>query len=513
MKAPSGRRLLLPALLLVLGLGLRLDGLATNSFEQDELYTLEESRDLFETRLKPGIEARPLYYLIQHRLLEVLPDTEAGLRALPFAFGVAGLLAIWGLTSSVFGPTAAVLVLGLTVISPWQLYASGMARYWSLVFLLSTIATWLVLLGVDTGRRRYLAGGALAILLGVLTHPTFLFPMLGAALALRLLPVEPGSPRLLPPRRELLWLWAPVIVGIAAITIGLRVTGNAGALQNWAGRGLPASLRLLPGMVEWMTPTMFAAGGLGALACAFWGPGKLRRWGAVAFGAMLAGSGLLFVASFRTAVYPDYGISMLPFFLVSAGGGLAVVAERSRKRATLVALGGGLVLAAGILPSTVSHLIGGSRFDPRPAFRVIERVDPGRMTLTWPIVLQRRYAPHLRASEFLPDAGRLDSILAVEGELWVIASYKRLGLTPDAGGQASRWLDANCHPAGSWSAPRLDFREYRTVLLDCRRHGPGTVARPPQGELPPVVLLPRPEDKSFIRSRLTRAPDLLWSPT
>jgi hypothetical protein len=258
-----------------------------------------------------------------------------------------------------------------------------------------------------------------------------------------------------------------------------------------------------------MTPTMFAAGGLGAVACAFWGAEKLRRWGVVAVGAMTTGCALLLAASFRTDVYPDYGISMLPFFLVSAGGGLAVVAERFRERSPLVAIGGALVLAAGILPGTVSHVIGGSRFDPRPAFRVIERVDPGRMTLSWPIVLQRRYAPQLRASEFLPDTARLDSILAVEGRVWVVASYKRLGLTPDAGGQASRWLDANCHPTESWTAPRLDFREYKTVLFDCEMHGMRTVAAPLQGGGSPVVPMPREYRKSSTHNRLPRAPDLL----
>jgi hypothetical protein len=204
---------------------------------------------------------------------------------------------------------------------------------------------------------------------------------------------------------------------------------------------------------------------------------------------------------------------MLPFFLVSTGGGLAIVAERFKRRGWLVGFAGAIVLAAGVLPSTVSHLIDGSRFDPRPAFRLIEQGDPDRLTLTWPIVLQRHYAPQLRAAEFLPDQERLDSMLAAEEKLWVVASYKRLGLTPDAGGQASRWLDANCHPTEAWTAPRLDFREYKTVLFDCELHGVPTVAVPLHGSRSPVVPMPREYDKLFTHNRLTQALDLLRGPS
>src|SRR5690606_7533208 len=100
----SPSRLPLVALaLFAIGAALRIWGAVSLPFEQDELYTILESRDLFATTLKPGIDARPLYYLIQHPLLDVLPQTPLGLRLLPLAFSLAGLWATYVLAERIGG--------------------------------------------------------------------------------------------------------------------------------------------------------------------------------------------------------------------------------------------------------------------------------------------------------------------------------------------------------------------------------------------------------------------------
>jgi len=69
--------------LLAVAAAFRVPGVMGHIFDQDELYTLVESTHLFSTTLEPGIEARPVYYLLQHALLGVVPHTEIGLRILP----------------------------------------------------------------------------------------------------------------------------------------------------------------------------------------------------------------------------------------------------------------------------------------------------------------------------------------------------------------------------------------------------------------------------------------------
>src|SRR5665213_3692634 len=108
-------------------------------FEQDELYTIDEAINLFHTRLLPGIQARPFFFLLEHPFLSVLPHTAPWIRILPLLFGVAGVWVTWRLARDLAGPVVGFVALALVAISPWQLYVSGFARYYSLLYLLAAL--------------------------------------------------------------------------------------------------------------------------------------------------------------------------------------------------------------------------------------------------------------------------------------------------------------------------------------------------------------------------------------
>src|SRR5205823_6641039 len=257
-----------PLALVALALLLRLRGLITFPLEQDELYTVQEATQLFRTTLKPGISGRPLYYLLEHVLLAAGPATPLLLRLPPLLFGLAGVWATWRLGARLFGVTAGWVAGLLVAISPWHLYMSGFARYWSLVYLLVTLLFLCLAVAASTDRSRDYAGAAATGILGSLTHPTFLFAGLGAA------------------------------------------------------------LRLLPAMVQWTTPTVCAAGGMGALLLlALRERPAWRRFGAMALVGIASTTVLLFVLATRTDVYADYGIAMLPLVFVASGALVALGAE------------------------------------------------------------------------------------------------------------------------------------------------------------------------------------------
>ena len=125
------------AAVLALAAALRLPGLWCFPLEQDELYTVLESRLLWDVPLQPGIDARPLYFLLQHALLGALPETPVALRAAPLLFGLLGVWMVWRAGSRLLGPYAGAAGAFLVAVSPWHMHASGMARYWSLLFLLA----------------------------------------------------------------------------------------------------------------------------------------------------------------------------------------------------------------------------------------------------------------------------------------------------------------------------------------------------------------------------------------
>jgi len=232
-----------PLALVALALLLRLRGLITFPLEQDELYTVQEATQLFRTTLKPGISGRPLYYLLEHVLLAAGPATPLLLRLPPLLFGLAGVWATWRLGARLFGVTAGWVAGLLVAISPWHLYMSGFARYWSLVYLLVTLLFLCLAVAASTDRSRDYAGAAATGILGSLTHPTFLFAGLGAALGAQLVMPDGTFGWRWPSRRAWRWLWGPWAAVLVAGYAVLRLTGQVGALRNFQGRGLLATLR------------------------------------------------------------------------------------------------------------------------------------------------------------------------------------------------------------------------------------------------------------------------------
>ena len=161
---------------------------------------------------------------------------------------------------------------------------SAMARYWSAVYLLSALAFLLLLRAYETERPRDYRLALIPLVLGSLTHPTFLFPVAGVVLGLAWVRRDGAWGLRLPSRAAWLNLWIPLGLVLVAGAAALLLVDRAGAVQNWGGRGPAALLRLVPAVVQWFTPTAFAAGVLGGLTLLFTGR-EAGRWRQRAWGA------------------------------------------------------------------------------------------------------------------------------------------------------------------------------------------------------------------------------------
>jgi hypothetical protein len=463
------------SLILALGTAIRLWGLASWDWEGDELYTL---RDAATLRLHsaagggPGIAARPVYYVLQHLLLQVLPADHFWLRLPAFGFGVAGIAVTWWVGRRMFGGYAGLVAALLVALSPWHLYASQFARYWSLVYLLATATFGALAIAIDTDRRAAYLRVAALFIVGTLTHPTFAFPMVGAVLGLHLVTADGSLSAVKPTRTELVWLWLPV--GVAG-TIGflvLKLIGQEAALQNASARGFLVSLRLVPAMVQWMSVAIAGAG----LAACVWlflaGTPANRRWASMT---ALGGTGalvLLFAASFRSAVYSDYGIAVLPLIYIAIGAAVARVGALSGAAAgpTVVAAGS-LALGLASAPETISHLADGSRFDYRPAFEVVRHLGPDRSVTSGVDDIQRKDAPDLH---YVPLGKML--MAGADSSFWLITSTRRYGLR-EGGPRLEAWIDAHCREVLAQERGRIDYRRYRVDLHWC---GPAPLPTEPR---------------------------------
>jgi hypothetical protein len=452
------------ASLLTVGTILRVSGVQRLPFEQDELYTIFDS----STLRGAATNVRPLYYLIQHGLSLLLPVSHVTVRLLPVLFGVLGIWVTWLLARRVVGRAGAIIATSVVTLSPWHLNASGMARYWSLVYLLSALFLLFMYDAGRYGRPRDYAAALITLLLGAATHPSFLFPMAGVALGFSLVR-EDGRLRF-PWEDMQTWVrvWIPAAaVGSAAFLIVVVARGS-GIMSNEQAQSWAASARLLPAMIEWMTPVVATAGALGALVlCASSNGPQRRRWGMVILLGAASGVAALLAMSLVTRVYAAYAMALLPLVFVAVG---ALAAEGERRLTSgqgYFVLASGLVLAAGVAPGAVSHLSDGTRFDYRPAFRAVVATAPDRPVLSWPIAVQRYYAPELRGIELRFNGRYLDGVLRRERDIWVIVPVVRYGIWLDEEGELRQWLIDRCRLHSSTQRSRLDYRLYRTDLYRC----------------------------------------------
>jgi hypothetical protein len=423
--------------ILLLAAALRLYRLGDWPVYQDELYTLHDARAFGDD----VNYLRPFYYFLQYLLLEIAPPTPLYLRLPPFVFGVLGVWLTYDVGRRVFGAPAGLVSAFLVSISAWHLYASQFARYWTLVYLLAAFVYLVLPRAVDTDQARAYLVALVALVVGALTHPTFVFPMVGGVFAVILVSESGRVGFKRPSRPALLYLWGPLVAIALGGLIFQYLTGSIGGLL--ASRGLTATLRLFPAMVQWTSPPVVAVAAVGAAFFLLKGQVGDRRWGAITCFAWLAGAVLLLGLSFRTSVYADYGMAMLPLVYVTVGGFAQRIAERmasgGRQFLGVVAL----ALAAAVLPGTVSHLSDGTRFDYRPAYSYIKRAGSDRLVLGWPGTIQRYYAADLVFETVRTDPRFLTGTLEQTSGFWLVASYRRYGMVGDDG-RAARWVDANC---------------------------------------------------------------------
>ncbi len=125
----------------------------------------------------------PLYYLLLHLWMDVFGSSETATHALSLVFALLAVpVAYWA--GTLFGPRTAWTAAALAAVNPFLTIYAQETRMYSLVILLSLLATGAFLHGFVYGRRRHVAlfGAALAVML--YTHNWALFFTVGALAAL-----------------------------------------------------------------------------------------------------------------------------------------------------------------------------------------------------------------------------------------------------------------------------------------------------------------------------------------
>lgn len=126
----------------------------------------------------------PLYYELLHGWMAVLGDSEPAVYALSLLFGLACIPAAWWAGRSLFDARAGWFCAVLAAINPFVTQYSGQARMYTLVVLLSLVASAAFVHAFLRRRRAMLPVFALALTLLLYTHGWGLFFGVGCAVAI-----------------------------------------------------------------------------------------------------------------------------------------------------------------------------------------------------------------------------------------------------------------------------------------------------------------------------------------
>jgi hypothetical protein len=417
--------------LTLLAFGLRFYRLGSWGMESDEVFML---RDSLALSLR---NPRPLMYFLNHYLVyPFLPLDEFGIRLLPAISGVLAIPVFYAMTRQLVGTRAALIGAFFLATSGLFVTYSQFGRYWTLVFLLSSVYPYALYLGIRDGNGRMLALGFVAAVLAVLAHPVSV--LLVGGLGAWIIVTYAKRDRLAQLWRRKDVRWAVFLAVILALLVAMRFVPM---LQSWirAHDRVPVSER--GGEFLLHTP-----GGQG-------------------------------VNQIRTAVSIFYLVPTMPALFIGTGVFLDRLIEVNtglRPRWLLSAAVGLMILTDGA-PTLLSQYRDGKRYDFRGAARWLdEHMAPGDVLVSDQPQVVAHYLPGRQVQRLMADPIRLARAAGTSrqtggnGSLWIVtpAPSHAFRVNPRLGSM-NDWIYTNCQLRNTIGVGRLDFRQNYLQIYRC----------------------------------------------
>jgi mannosyltransferase len=359
------------AAITLLALFLRFYRLGDWGFWIDEVLTVN--------RILVGLSGvtRPSFHLIGISL-NLFGVSDWSARLVPALIGAASLPLLYFPTRRLFGPGVALLAMLLLAVSPWHLYWSQNARFYTSLLLFYTLGAFAFYWWLETGRLRFLIIGAPLMGLAVLErmNAAFFGPVLAAyILALLVLPF--GRPDGL--RWRNLVLLAALLVPFGVYQI--FVAGVVDSLNTWIFGRIHDPLRVLLSIVYDTGLPMFLLALLGGIYLVL----QRNRAGLFFFLGALVPTLTLVVMSPFTQAFSRYVFMTLPFFAVLAAVAAKEIFLQAQKPVRLLAVSVVLLLLADAFSQNFLYFNyqNGNRENYKEAYALVqERMEPGDWVVT-----------------------------------------------------------------------------------------------------------------------------------
>jgi hypothetical protein len=466
--------------LVLVGAALRFWHLGDWNFQATEIFTLRDS-----VRLQLH-NPRPLGYLLNYYLVRpLIPLDEFGLRLLPAIFGVLAIPALYLMSRRLVGTRAALFGSMLVTVNPLLISYSQLARYWSLVFLLSAIYPYALYLGAKDRSFWLLGLGLVTFVLAVLAHPVSALLIIGPLLAL-VGGFRRDQLRHLRSQRAV-QVFAVVFVVLAAAVI-VRLLP---ILQGWvsshdknpsSGQFLnpsmgPSALKLIVYLLAFADGVSMPVILIGVLGLYLLWQSSDRRLALLLIS--MAAFPILFITliSLRTPVSTYYVLPTVPVFFIGAGVFLDRIIGADWKAgprwlvpATVIAL-----IFLFEAPTLFSDYRNGRRYDFRHAARWLDHhLAPGDIVFSDQPIVLAHYLPGYQLERLQYNVTPLtESVSTVRqhgpaNAVWIIAPGLSHALRTNLRqGGLIEWVYDNCQLRNTVGTGRMDFRQQYLQIYRC----------------------------------------------
>jgi hypothetical protein len=384
------------------------------------------------------------------------------------------------------GTRAALYGALLLTVSGLHIYYSQFARYWTLVFLLSTIYPFALYLGLRERNPRAFALGLVTGVLAVLSHPASVLLIAGLGI---------WTARTYLKRDQMAGLWRQKSVqwaGLLAVIVAAGIVVRFfPLLQAWISdrdqvpRGefllhLPGmegvkEILLLSAYVESLTLPLALIAGLGIYV--LW-QGRDRSLALLLTSMVAFPVTFILLLSLRTPISTFYLVPTAPIVFIAAGVFLDRVAEvdRELRPRWLVPVTVAVMIIAAGAPTLISQYRDGRRYDFRGAAQWLDkRLEPGDIVFSDQPQVMTHYLGGREARRLVPDLPLLTrSVRQLTesgrgGVVWIVAPYTSQGSHRNNPKIASlkSWIYGNCRLRHVVGMARLDFRVNELQIFQC----------------------------------------------
>lgn len=448
--------------------GLRFAGLHVWSLWGDEAYSFVHAHRFGTSEMGASSLAYPLFFALEWLALQTLPHSlslELVLRLVPALAGTLAAALLFRVSRGLLDRPARHLLAAMAAFSPWLLFHSQFARFYSLLLLLSLLSSFTFLDAVRTGSRRRMWQSALLFLLAMATHPTAALLLAGHLLAFVVgrFVGETRPLRLLGP---LFWM---LLVPLLAAAFSWRTVQETLihriTLQD---SGADSVADLIQGIVYNF--------GLSLSALSVAGLPLLWKRSRLLCVHVVVGAGFPFAVVFGlallgSAVEQRYLIPVVPLMMVPAALLVAEIMEQAGQRLRGARVVVPLLVFCPFVLALASNYADGDRHDLRGAAAVIQAdLRPADFVVSENHFLMQYYLRELAEDRLVEAPPRAEDYMQYAalsregGRLWVVVPAE----FADLGGERAHFY-AWCWESGQLVRelyhPRLDYHQNRLQVF------------------------------------------------